>query len=121
MNRKALPAGRQGFTLVELLVAAALLPVSLSIFLGIIRVSAEAYKREKISAINFYALRSQMEKLRITPFEQVAQSNGGAFLSGAGKIAITPLAADILKIELRLQPDPSRPPTTLYSLRSRYQ
>ena len=112
---------RKGFTLVELLVAAILLPVILSFFLAIIKVSANAYQREKVWAQTSFALRSQMEKLRITPFEQVAQSNGGSFLSGAGKITITPLASDLLKIELRLQPNPTRPPTTLYSLRSSYQ
>jgi prepilin-type N-terminal cleavage/methylation domain-containing protein len=111
---------RKGFTLVELLVAAALLPAILTLFLGIIKVSAESYQREKVLAQNFFALRSQLEKLRSIPFEQVAQSNGASFLAGAGKIKITPLAADLLKIELRLQPDPLRPPTTLSSLRSSY-
>jgi hypothetical protein len=61
-----------------------------------------------------------MEQLRALPFERLAAQNNGAFANGRGKIKISTVFNDLIKIELEHKWHDQKAPLTLTTLRSPY-
>lgn len=118
------PAGcalnKRGFTLVELLIAAALFLMATVAFSFILRTGKVSVR----SAANLnqatYTLVAKMEKIKSLPFSQLPALNNSSFANGAGKVFVAPVLADLLSIDLALNWQAKKLPLKLYTLRSEY-
>lgn len=106
--------------MIELLVAA-------SLFLGGVVVFGYLLKIGSITADSalslnqaVYTLQSKMEETRALPFGKLSALDGSLFAQEAGKIIVTPVLADLVKIQLELEWHPKKIPLRLYTLRSKY-
>lgn len=93
---------RRGFTLVEVLIAGALFMAGLACFGCLLKVAKDYVVKLENSSRRLYESRSEMEKLRRLPFDQL-------LLAGGTKIVI--LSSDLCLIQTG----------KLYTLRSKYQ
>jgi Tfp pilus assembly protein PilV len=100
---------KNGFTLVEILVAATLLITVLSAFSLLIKQAKESalYTRKYTGGI--YQLRSQMERIRGSDINELQSMNGASFADGAGKIWVRQLSNDLISVDLELKWAPGRP------------
>jgi len=119
LNKKAVP-GREGFTLVEIILAVSLFVLIISTFGFLLRRAGDAIASVDGLSHALYAARSEMEEIRQISFDKLLTLNGSVFCGGRGKILVIPVLADLLRIELELKWNPKRPAIRLYSLRSKY-
>jgi prepilin-type N-terminal cleavage/methylation domain-containing protein len=110
---------KKGFTLVEVLIAAA-------IFLSAVALAGYTYRMMKIAVVqgkerslSLYAARAEMETLSRLPFDELISFNGNTFASGKGRIEIAALAPDIMSIGLELKWHPARPAVSLVTLKGK--
>jgi Tfp pilus assembly protein PilV len=95
---------RKGFTLVEVLIAGALLVMALSGFSYLLKSSINYVRKAKTDAQTLYQARGEMERIRALPFDQLAAA-------GSAGTTITQIAADLYLIKVG----------KLYTLRSKYE
>ena len=100
---------KNGFTLVEILIAAALMMIGISAFSLLIKQTKEAALQTKKYTGGIYQLRSQMERMRKAAFSELQNMNGAPFASGTGKIWVRQLSNDLISVDLELKWDPDRP------------
>jgi len=112
---------RKGFTLVEILLATALLVVIISAFSFGLKQAISAANSNHDFSRALYAARSQMEEMRRIPFEGLPTLNGTSFSAGSGKIYVATLLPDLLSLQIDLKWNPKRPSLRIYTLRSRHR
>lgn len=112
---------KQGFTLVELLVAGTIFIIATSAFTYGLRVCLSNYK--SASALNkaIYTLQSETEKIKTVPFAQLIKIKGKTFAAGKGKVSVSALLPDLLKIKIELAWLDNKDPLEVYTLRSQYE
>jgi len=103
---------RRGFTLIEVLVALAILVIIGGTFLFFFKtgLDAQADADEFLKALN--ACRAELEELRATPW---------AGLRPSPHITLTPITYDLYQVELKYNWHPGRKPIEIFTLRSKYQ
>jgi prepilin-type N-terminal cleavage/methylation domain-containing protein len=111
---------KQGFTLVELLVAVFLFLTAVTAFHYLLNSSAITTNSAAELQGAVATLNSQMEKIRSVPFGQLSSYNGQIFANGTGKASVVQVMADLTRIELQLTWDPDKAPLKLATLRSKY-
>ena len=111
---------KRGFTLVELLAASGVFLISAAAFAYLLKTGSFNLDSAQRLTRAVYSLQAQAESLRPLPFESLPSLNGKTFDRGSGKIRVAPALADLLKIELELEWDPSRIPLKIQTLRSKY-
>lgn len=112
---------KKGFTLVELLVATAIFLAATIAFghlLKVSLVSVNAAARLNRAACE---LQDKMEGIRALPFAKLRGLDGDIFADGRGRVAVTPVLADLLSVRVELSWDARRAPLKIISLRSKYQ
>ena len=102
---------KSGFTLVEVLIAGALFVVVFSGFGFLLKTSVNYIRRERAGARAFYSARSEMERLRLVPFEALPSFS-------SGNVTILPMSDDLYLIDVKVK-DGMRS-FQLTTLRSRY-
>ena len=110
----------KGFTLVELVVAISLFLVATVAFGSLLKLGAGTVKTSGHLTEAVYSLQAKMEEIKARPFNNLAPLNGSTFNGGKGKISITTVLADLVKIELELKWDPHKLPLKTCTLRSSY-
>lgn len=95
---------RKGFTLVEVLIAGALLVMAFSCFGYLLKISINYAGKARTGAQALYAARGEMERLRSVPFDHLTAA------ASAGTTIIQ-VADDLCLIKVG----------KLYTLRSKYQ
>lgn len=111
---------KKGFTLVELLTAASIFLVATLAFGYLLKtalVSIDSASRLNRAA---FTLQAKMEEIRPLPFNQLGALNGSTFAESLGKVSVTPVLADLVRIKIELEWDPKRVPLKIYTLRSKY-
>lgn len=111
---------KKGFTLVELLVAASIFLLATLAFGYLLKtalISIDSASRLNQAA---FILQEKMEEMKPLAFDQLAALNGDTFAEGLGKITVTPVLADLVRIKIELDWDPKRIPLKIFTLRSKY-
>ncbi len=111
---------RRGFTLVELLVFALLFLLSTAAFGYLLRMGKDSVGSALRLNQALRAVQAEMEEIRALPFNNLPSLNGRTFSNGSGKVLVTPVLADLVKIGLELAWDPKKVPIKLHTLRSKY-
>lgn len=111
---------RQGVTLIGLLVAAALFLAAVAGFGYVLKIGSISVDSALSLNQAVYTIQSKMEEIGPLPFDQFALLDGNLFAQGAGKVTVTPILADLIKIQLELNWNPDKIPLRLYTLRSKY-
>jgi prepilin-type N-terminal cleavage/methylation domain-containing protein len=104
---------RQGFTLVELMAAFAVLAVGLLGTVSLFYFGIDKMKAGRETSAALRALRNEMEHLRAQPFEALEPGTREAFASGEGDLANLPGAKPAVSIEAY----PDRPELRKVTLR----
>lgn len=112
---------KRGFTLVELLVAASIFLVSTLAFGSLLKMSLASIHSASELNRAAYMLQTKTEEIQAIPFAELSGLNGASFANGKGKISVSPVLADLVRIRLELKWDPDRTPLYIYTLRSSYQ
>lgn len=111
---------RSGFSLVGLLVAAALFVAAVAGFNYLLRAGSGSIKTASRLSQAVCLAQSKMETFRGYDFDRLPHLNNRLFADGRGKISVTPILADLLSLELELQWDEKKLPVKMVTLRSRY-
>lgn len=111
---------KKGFTLVEVLIAVALLVVVIPAFGSMLNQASIALHTGKDYSIAFYAARDKMEEIRMVSFNKLLALDGSAFFNGKGSLRIWPVSDDLLGIQLELKWQEQRPPLRFFSLKGKY-
>ncbi|NQT29795.1 MAG: prepilin-type N-terminal cleavage/methylation domain-containing protein [Candidatus Saganbacteria bacterium] len=111
---------RRGFTLIELLLAASLFVLAVFSFSYLLKIGASSIASSGDLHHATYALQTKMEETYTTPFNQLGGLDGSTFADGSGEVFVTPVLADLVKIELRFSFDPNKVPAKITTLRSSY-
>jgi prepilin-type N-terminal cleavage/methylation domain-containing protein len=110
----------KGLTLIEVIVALSLFLAATVAFSYLLKLGAGTVRTSEHLTEASYSLQAKMEEIKACPFEDLTALNGAAFNGGKGKISITPVLADLVKIELELKWDPQKLPLRICTLRSVY-
>ena len=105
---------KRGFTLVEVLVALAVLMIALGVSVYLFKSALAGIKRSYELTDTYFKAQAEAEELRGVPFDSLLSLSGTRFADGKGKIAVTPVQSDLLEITLEI------PPYKLTTMRSRY-
>lgn len=108
---------RKGFTLIEVVVALAILLAAVGSSFLLFRSGMEGAKLGKELTRATYRVQEKMENLRGLPFQTLSSHT---FDLGQGAVDVTSLNSDLKKIEVRLDWRGGRPPLQLTTLRSKY-
>ena len=111
---------RRGFTLIELLLAASLFVLAVFSFAYLLKIGASSINSSGRLLSSTYALQTKLEEIRTTPFAQLPGLDGTIFANGSGEVFVTPVLADLVKIELSVAWDPTKVPAKIVTLRSSY-
>ncbi|MFC1568091.1 prepilin-type N-terminal cleavage/methylation domain-containing protein [Candidatus Margulisiibacteriota bacterium] len=109
---------KQGFTLVELLLAAALFVAAVAGFNYLLKAGAVTVDSAARLSRAVYTLQTKMEEVRSYPFSYLTSLNGRTFAKDKGRISVAPVLADLVRVELELEWDPRKVPLKLTTLRS---
>jgi prepilin-type N-terminal cleavage/methylation domain-containing protein len=112
---------KRGFTLVELLVAASIFLVATLAFGSLLKIGMSSIRAARDLNRAAYTLQAKMEEIQETPFAELPGLNGSSFANGKGRISVSPVLADLVRIRLELSWDPDRTSLHIYTLRSSYQ
>jgi prepilin-type N-terminal cleavage/methylation domain-containing protein len=110
----------KGFTLVELLLAAALFVAAVAGFNYLLKVGSISVESASRLSHAVYALQTKMEEIRSYPFSHLNSLNGRTFAKGEGRISVAPVLADLVRVQLELEWDPKKVPLKIHTLRSKY-
>ncbi|OGB86993.1 hypothetical protein A3H38_03630 [candidate division WOR-1 bacterium RIFCSPLOWO2_02_FULL_46_20] len=105
---------KKGFTLIEVMVVAALFLLTTAGFNYLLILSSASVEKATLLCQATYLLQSKMEEIKLLPFASLPDLNGNTFAAGNGTIKVSPVLADLINIELSL------PPHKLQTLRSKY-
>lgn len=111
---------KRGFTLVELLVAASLFLVVTLAFGYLLKTGLASIAAASRLNQAAYTLQAKIEEIHALPFDHLSALNGNPFAESFGKVYVTPVLADLVRIKLELEWDPKKAPLKLYTLRSEY-
>jgi prepilin-type N-terminal cleavage/methylation domain-containing protein len=110
----------KGFTLVELLLAAALFVAAVAGFNYLLKAGSISVESASRLSRAVYTLQAKMEEIRSYPFSHLSSLNGMSFSNGKGRISVAPVLADLVRIQLELEWDPKKIPLKILTLRSNY-
>lgn len=111
---------RRGLTLVELLVAASLCLIMIAAFSYLLRTANRSLTAVESLSAATTEIHNAMEQLQALPFGQLAVQNNRTFAGGRGKIKISTVFNDLIKIELENKWHDQKAPLALTTLRSPY-
>jgi prepilin-type N-terminal cleavage/methylation domain-containing protein len=109
---------KKGFTLVELILAAALFVAAVAGFNYLLKAGSVTVDQAARLSQAVYTLQAKMEEIRSYPFSYLVSMNGRTFAKGNGQISVAPVLADLVRVELTLAWDPKKVPLKLNTLRS---
>jgi len=110
------PRGRQGFTLIEVVVSLSILVLISSFFFYFFKTGIETqkYSRDYFAALNL--AQQTMEELKATSFEAITSR---AFAQNKGQIIVKDINSNLREITLTYNWNPKRRLIELYTLRAR--
>jgi Tfp pilus assembly protein PilV len=111
---------RNGFLLIELLIAGLLFIIALSAFTLLLKTGAKSIEALSHCQAARQTITAKMEALHILPFNQLAAENGKTFSDGKGEITAIPVTNDLFQLSIKLKWDSSKPPLEVQTLRSAY-
>lgn len=111
---------KKGFTLVEALIAVALLVVIIPAFGYMLKQASIALHTGNNYSAAFYAARDKMEELRTVSFNDLPALDGATFFNGKGILRIWPVSDNLLGIQLELRWREGRPPLRFFSLKGKH-
>ena len=109
---------KRGFTLIEVLVAAAILVFAASASALVFRAVTGEIMRSSELTRSVYKTQDKMEELKITDFSDLSSFHGKTFDQGKGKIEVKPILPDLKELKVEYKWDPLRKPIVIYTLRS---
>jgi len=112
---------KRGFTLVELLVAASLFLVATIAFGSLLKIGLASISSASDLNRAAYLLQAEMEEIQGLPFAELPGMNGSSFANGRGRISVSPVLADLIRVRLELSWNPDKSPLYIYTLRSSYR
>jgi Tfp pilus assembly protein PilV len=113
-------SNNQGFTIVEVVVAASLFLTALVAFSFLLSVGGKSVQSSSRLGEALFTIRAKAEAIRATPFSQLEALNGSTFAAGQGKVFILPALSDLYSIRLEFAWDKNKTPLNIYTLRSSY-
>ncbi|MBU0671600.1 MAG: type II secretion system GspH family protein [Candidatus Margulisbacteria bacterium] len=111
---------KRGFTLIELIVATSLFLIAVASFSQLLKIAASSITAAERLNLATYEIQAEMEELRSLTFNQLYAQSGRSFAQGKGKIQVSPVLADLVRVELVLNWHPQKVPFNLSALRSKY-
>lgn len=109
---------KRGFTLIEVLVAAAILVFAASASALVLRTVTGEIMRSSELTRSVYITLDKMEGLKTIDFSDLSALHGEFFAQGKGKIEIKPILPDLKELKVEYKWDPVRKPIVIYTLRS---
>ncbi len=118
MMRKHL---KKGFTLVEVLLAGAILVLAASSSFILLRALSQGILNSSELTKSVYSATAKLEELKTVDFDSLSYQDGKDFSQGKGKIEVKDVLPDLKEINITYTWHPKRTPIEIYTLRSKYE
>jgi len=106
--------GSKAFTLIEVLISSLLICIFAGSLTYLLRAGIYAVRSSRLQTKQTMMVKSIMEGLRATPFNELYSYNGSSFDNGRGRVSVIPSGNDLVVIS-------AEEGVKLVTLRSRYQ
>ncbi|MDI6731375.1 MAG: type II secretion system protein [Candidatus Margulisbacteria bacterium] len=110
----------RGFTLIELIASIAVFLCIITAFNYLMKTGKSAMAAAEQQKQAVYLAIVKMEELRGESFAVISAQNGAAFADGKGKISISPIAIDLLQVQVDIKWAEEKNLIQLITLRSAY-